>query len=326
MRLRAALSLAGLILLALPACQNEGLGGRPIAWPNRAYVGETVAVAVDSNEITGLEHVERHTASPANVMLRLIHLDDPGNFVEIAPRSVIVGAAGRVTPWAQERAGTEVAVAIFDIPETLAFPTGYPATVEIRPRIDGVLQPLGAPRARVTVLGPSTEGQGPLVFFPTPGLVPGGVLLEESLAPRPALRLRALEGTALDLTWDENDTVIAGLEFELVYPAAVENPDPIPAAEAERGTTLLRPVSEGRAHVLLVHPRGFRLEDKGLGSGQPIGTGPFLDVAFDKLAAFSAHEFEIRNLYVTDPDGNVLLDDRGNDSTSFFHLYVRNNL
>jgi hypothetical protein len=319
-----ALCLLGPGLLSLAACQRQGSGGRPIAWPSRAYVGETVAVAIDSNEIPILELAERHNASPGNVIMRLINLDDPGNPVEIPPRAVIAGGAGRVTHWAEARPGTEVTVAIFDLPDMLGFPTGFPATVEIHTLIDGVI--LGnLPAARLTVLGSAAEGTGPLEFYPTPALVPGGVLLEESLAPRPAIRLRALQGTPLDLTWDENDTAIGGLEFEIVYPPSVASPDPIPAAEAERGTTLVRPVAEGRAHVLLVDPRGFQLVETGLGPGNPIGTGPFLDVAFDKSAPFAASEFEIRNLYVTDLDGNVLLDDRGNDSTTFFHVYARSN-
>jgi len=321
----------GLFALCTPklACTPGQLGGTPQIWPERAYLGGTITVPVDTNSMVLfplLETFEQGNLSIDNVWLRLNDAD--GVPVDLIPRAVITTGPGPSAESGAVLPGATVTIAVLDLPRTddtrgnFDFPS-YPFDTTIS--IIWGLDPPFIPSSTLRILGPHNdiEAKGPRDFLP----FYGSVLPTEGLAPRPALRLRAHGVTDCvppSLTFPGG--TIGGVQFEIEYPTArVTQPDPIPASQAARATATASVLSTGateRARIVLIAPDGFTQPDA---IGCRRGTGPFLDIAFTKLDTFDEGHFTIYDLYVTGVDGTPVLDERGNDSTAYFELIPRSN-
>jgi len=240
-----------------------------------------------------------------------LQLEDPGGAwsVPLGVRGVFSSRAHPGSQAAVGSPGAELSVAVFDLPNETQIPVAltYPATVRVRAVISG-----GSVSPRVATLTLLGAGASPATLWPEPG---------SDLATRPMVRLRPLEGAG-GFAAGGGAPLIAGLEFEIEYPPAVGSPSVFPATEAAFATALVGPGSaSGRARVVIVDPKGFRLKDPS--HADRAGEGPLVDVVFGtKTGAFTSSQFKIWNLFVTDVNGNVVLDRRapplGPDSTSAF--------
>lgn len=327
MPIRRAVACVGLsagVALGLGCNPLSPLGGTAL-FPTEARLGAasctpckgaTIAFSIDSNYAPATDSAEHHGAwsqSVAGVVTSnvTLQLEDPGG-AWTAPLTVRGVFSSRTQPGSQAALafpGAEISVAVFDLPNETQIPVTltYPATVWVRAVISGPSVP---PRvAALTLLG---AGASPAVFWPEPGT---------DLASRPMVRLRPLKGAG-GFAAGPSAPLIAGLEFEIEYPPTVANPSVFLATEAVYATALVGPGSaSGRTRVVIVDPKGFRL-------GDPInedraGEGPLVDVVFGtKTGAFTSSQFRIWSLFVTDVNGNVVLDRRalplGPDSTSAF--------
>jgi len=286
------------------ACDGSAL--EPIAFPKRAYLGETVSFAISSDSTDIAESNKGHDVSKENVEIRVT---DPGTnaFVTVVPRSVVAGSSATGTAYSEQKGVSEISIATFDLPQTLPAPFVVPGTVWLTAhRVPGGALVGGT--AEVHVLGPASQGSGMTSFHPFGS--------ENQLQPRPSLRVRA-NGSAFDGAW-----VIGSIQFEITYPSSVTNPRAFARLRAAKGVAFAKEIAPGQARVLVVDPRGFHLPaqpDTGL-----LGGGPFVDIIFNQSAPFTTSEFTISNLLVTDLDGGVLIDNSGN-SSSFFQLYARAN-
>ena len=108
----------------------------------------------------------------------------------------------------------------------------------------------------------------------------------------------------------EDDWVIGGVEFDLQYLACMGNPRVFPDSDASRGVAVLGPP----------------------GCGAPwftsAGEGPFIEIALDRQGPVVCTKltpivFKVENLLVTDVNGEVLLDRRGEgDSSDLVEMIV----
>jgi len=311
------------ILLVSACLQVGGTSGEALVFPGTARLGDTVAIAIDSNYIPAPipgDAQEHHDLSRDNVTLKIIqgtntvlHTLDGAEIV-----AVFDGHAAPASIRQQVGAGVFATIVVFNLPTALdVAPSSYPATnLKVRLFVDGVAQ--SAITGKLTILG---TGGAPTDFFVESEPV--------DLEPRPTLRLAAVG----DGTWEagfEPARAIGGIEFLLEYPAeALSEPEVFPATEASRGLAFLGPEdTPGEVKVFLTDPRGFTLPYKAEVDG--VGDGFLLEVAFTKAEneAFAAEDFTIRDLKVTDPDGVLLTPvfSSGTDTTAFFERIVRKNL
>ncbi len=302
-RLHPAAALA-LTALASAACTT---GGIPILAPGEAKLGATALVFVDTNGIPNGDLYEHYDLSRDNVTLGI---EDAAGVQVFAPRAVVgfqdLRTAETVPNDILKGAGRQIFAAVFDIPESLTFPS-FPATTAVRVMRNGIELWEPARRPPLTITGPGGTATSFL----------GGLELHE---PQPQLRLRAQgpSAGAFDDTW-----LIGSLSFRLVYPAALSNPQAHPTAEATSALAMVDPIDATSARVLLVEPSGFALRETDF-SNSAIGTGPFLDVVFTKTGPFETGEFAIEDLVATDRDGNELLREPGDATALFQLLAVRN--
>ncbi|MCC6639925.1 MAG: hypothetical protein IT386_02035 [Deltaproteobacteria bacterium] len=328
MSIRHALVSAGLIagVAVSPGCNPVNfLGGGTAIFPSEARLGAascapckgaTVALSIDGNYAPASDSAEHSGVWSQNVAGVVtsnvtIQIEDPGG-TWTAPLPLRGVFTSRTHPGSQAASafpGGELSVAVFDLPNETQIPVTltYPAAVWVRATISGASL---APRvATLTLLG---AGASPAVLWPDPGT---------DLPSRPMVRLRPLKGAG-GFAAGPASPLIAGLEFEIEYPSTVANPSVFPATEAVYATALVGPGSaSGRARVVIVDPKGFRLADPI--TGDRAGEGPLVDVVFGtKTGAFTSSQFKIWSLFVTDVNGNVVLDRRalplGPDSTSAF--------
>jgi hypothetical protein len=301
-----------LAVLLTSACDQSVV--QPIPFPKRAYLGETVSVAIDTDSAhVGAKHF---TLSSKNVRIQLWDTVTEATH-DVVPRAVITSTTALGTTASEQDGATELTVVVFDLPTTL--PLGFnspPTSLWIYP----VFFPSGAAintsvSPIIEILGPASEGDGPTTFYP--GLPEFSPAIEKRLEPLPALRLRARRPQFLP-SW-----TIGSIEFEISYPSAVSNPRAYSKITAARALAFATTIGPGRARVVLVDPIGFKLNAI-TGSTTVLGAGPFIDLVFDQAAPFSASGFDIENLVVTTVDGTVLIDDPGN-SEEFFELYFRAN-
>ena len=328
---------ASLLLLALGiasvGCMPGGTvgGGIPAVFPSEARLGSTVALALDSNQVPFLEAHELNHLSRDNVQISI--QDATGtDYVPVDIRVVFYGRAGPHSPFAQQRPGGWVAVALFDLPEDLGF-TSYdpPPQVAIRIAYDG-----GPPdvirSSAITITG---AGGVPQEFYPPDTLLPDAPF-EEALEPFPTLRIRPRDDAGA-FAWQTGGSLvpIGAMELVVDYPSAalpspgcLSNPRVATASDAEGATALLSDDPDaGSLKILLVDPTGFRLPkspDFITPEANPYaGSGPILEIAFDKTCAFGPENFNIRKLLVSDTMGIVLLDERQQPSSlQHFALYT----
>lgn len=311
MRARLIVALLFFVLLA-SACDR--IAQQPYPFPKRAYLGETISIAIDTDSL--YVGSKNFTLSSENVRIQLWDQGSDATF-NLTPRGVITSATALGTKASEQDGATEISVAVFDLPSTL--PAGFstpPSDVWVMTLlypsmeyVDGNVFPT------VRILGPASQGDGATTFYP--GLPEIPTAIEARLEPLPALRLRA-KRPQFQHTW-----TIGSIQFEVVYPSSVSSPRAYSKITAAGALAYATGISTGRARVVLVDPKGFKLN---AGGAPPtaLGPGPFVDIAFNQSAPFSTSNFDIENLLVTDVNGNVLIDDPGN-SEEYFELYARAN-
>jgi hypothetical protein len=295
--------------------------GQPIVYPHRAYLGETISVAIDTDHspVQG----RNYTLSGDNVRIQIT--DTVTNATAtLVPRAIVLGANPLNTPLGEQQGTTEVSIAVFDLPTELppdpstdpatpfsALPTTVTVFAVFHPDLT-VINPQMYPT--LEILGPAEEGQGPTTFFPSPpDFAPPPI--EVALEPLPALRVAA-KTLKFPSTWS-----IGSIQFDVVYNTAlVGNPRAYAKTMVAKAYARAVDVSPGRARAMLVDPQGLELRASA-------ARGPFVDIVFDKTAPFETADFSIEDLLVSDVDGNVLVDMRtGTDlSSTYFTLYARAN-
>jgi hypothetical protein len=311
-------------LLVLAGCSASGeFGGAPMIWPKTACPGATVGLVVDSNYVPyPLEHVEFPNLSPGDVSIRI---KQTVGSRQVAIRALVGGAALPTSFFGEAKPGSSVSIAVFDLPTDLESGPGWDVWFVWEPPGGGSWAPwktpgfVISPLPKIKVLS-CTQPDTPVAFFGQ---------LDQDLQPLPMLRLRALpdQGGAPQNpdgfvpTWE-----IGSIEFELSFPnTAVQNPRVRTATEAASSLAVVGPgAASNSVRVYLVAPNGIQFSEAGSLDG--LGQGPFLDVVFDKSGPFQTDQFDIWDLYVTDPDGDVLIDRRGDPepSTTYFALYTVN--
>ncbi len=279
---------------------------------------------IDGNRMPDGYAPNKMDFSTENVTLHIASVADPMLETVITPRSVFEGhIAPTATLGLDATQGSWMTIAVFDVPSTGNF-AEFSGDATVTALRDGF--PFALVKGSLRVIN---ENATPLSFGP---LRPG----PDELEPRSVLRI--IPG--LDLL----DATIGGLEFEIEFDGTkVSNPEPFPNGSAIHAAIATGPGSTGsRTRIVLVAPQGFTLSDQLQSIPQPIpGIGPLIDIAWTRVIEFVSApplileitrrfdqtNFSILNLYVTDTEGNALIDDRTTpptDSTGRFHLAVVN--
>lgn len=297
-------------------------------WPNATQNGSTVAMSIGGNalpidpwNLENTQDVERYDLSVANVVLRVAD-DSAMGYTDLVPRSVFeVAAADPVRiDWTVDPPpirGAYVTIAVFDPRDDAndplpIDPATYPRDTTVQLVVDGNPSPVII--GRLNILG---GGGTPTSFLPS-----GGQFASTSAVlgmVRLVARVAAPGQSGFDPAW-----LVGSIEFTLVYPdARARGPEIFLNSEANEGTAILTPGgSVGTARVVVADPKGFSLPEHLSHPGQA-GSGPIIDLRFERLAPFDPQDpaqFAIRDLVVSDLDGNPLIDERGNDATSYFRL------
>jgi hypothetical protein len=161
-----------LVLFSILVSACDQAAQQPIAFPKRAYLGETVSVAIDTD--SRWIGSKKFTLSKENVVIQLWDQQTQQTH-NVVPRAVIVGSAG---PDALPQG--------FTTPPSLVwiYPLFYP------PVQPPVLEPINESMfPELQILGPAVQGSGPTTFVPS--VNPPTDMAERTLEPLPALRLRA---------------------------------------------------------------------------------------------------------------------------------------
>jgi hypothetical protein len=304
--------LATLSFLALGVAACDHGSNVPIAFPKRAYLGETVATAIDTDSSLIPAWGKNYALSSENVRIQLMDVLTEETQI-LTPRAVMVGSSVSGTAFTEYEGTTEVSIAVFDLPATLPEDfTEPPSDVWVIPVFYPSLQPIALEMySALRILGPANEGEGSTTFVPHQGPPEFALPIEKKLEPLPALRIRA-KTTQFPAGW-----AIGAVQFDVTYPASVSNPRAYGRNKAARALAHAGNVATGRARVILVDPIELELKDSA-------ARGPFVDIVFDQSAPFAASSFHIENLIVTSVDGAVLVNDPGN-SEEFFLMYARAN-
>lgn len=322
--IRSTLTCVVLALAAGLACTPTETPGvfEPLVFPSEARLGGTAAVVIDSNYIALADDYERYDLE--NDRVHIILEDATGARADASLRQVFDLEPAAWSRYAQTRPGAWATVALFDLPQT-GLATG-PATVIVE--IEGVED--ATRQGRIEIVG--SGGAPTEIVFPS-----AAEDAETLLESEPILRLRAIRADAGNPGFQDAWT-IAGIELDVEYYGCLRNARAFPDSDAARATAVLGPPQPGaplheRRHVVLVDPKGFRLARPndyfGLASPTSAGQGPFLTMAFDRGTAITCSGelgpgyFKIENLYVTDVDGQSLIDRRGQgDSTDLVDVVV----
>lgn len=318
---RYAVHLLGLVMASIGCGETPGGYPLPVAFPNAALLGQTMAIAIDGNAMEGFDIALTDLAADTIE----IEINDDTGIVSITPRAVFYGGASDLrSPYSAARPGAWIAIVLFDLPTTLQY-ASYPPQPDPSIRIKHHGVNLIGREPSIKIMG---TGGTPHTFYPT-GLFAPGEPFEKTLEPDPALRIRTRKDQGA-FAWTEPGgelTPIGSIQLDVLYPACVSSPDAYGGGEATRATVLENDDGSGRVKIMLIDPEGFTLPPPEAGSDRA-GRGPVLEVAFDKSCAFVAGEFDVENLLVTDTFGNVLIDERGSQSSSgqYFDLYTLNDL
>lgn len=325
--LASTLSRGLLLLLLSTGCDGDGLG-EYVIWPMAARTGDTVAILFNTEyDTVSAPESALLDASIDNVEVEIS--DSLGHTEFVSPRAVLEAPAalGSLAVGASQESWTGL-VALFDLPEP--WPNGsisYPDTFTIV----------------VTYDGAATFGGNSLSVIGTGG-TPMSLAVEtplSALEARPMLRLRpawdALQSEGFDPSW-----TIGGLEFTLRYtPSTAGGIDQMTVTgngEATSALAMASPLApQGNDKlwkVMLLHPDGFTLPDKGCdGLGRCFsGRWSLLDLAVEKditgvpaeTPVFVESDFSVEDLRVVDTDGNQLSPPFTGEQ--YFHPYVTNNL
>jgi hypothetical protein len=322
--------LSVLFAIAATGCalSEDELYFEPLVFPAEARLGSTAAVLLDSNYIPLADAWEFYDLKRGRIQIWLE--DDFGTRRQANLRQVFDLGAAPWSHYAQTAKGAWTTVALFDLPTGGLSFSGSPQIADVIIKIDGVENVLFR-QGHIEITG---SGGTPIAIeFPTTS---GPQQLEsESL-----LRLRAVRAAGGNPGFDDS-WLIGGIEFDLEFFSCLSwNVRTFPDSNAVGATTLLGPIDWGspwyfKTHVVLVDPKGFQLmrppNNIGLGSETAAGEGPFLTIAFDRsppvvCTNLQSHHFKVENLFVTDVNGQILIDRRGQgDSTDLVDMYVIDN-
>lgn len=312
-----------------PAIVTDSAG----VFPTSAQFGDTVAMVVDSNNIPQVDHVEKYDLSLDNTQVRFEVVSDPNCFEDITPRSVFDAGLSK----SSERDGVKgaaITIAMIDIPTT-ALDTcapAFPIDLVLKLVHEGVVD-AGVVQGLLEITG----DQGAPTLFRGFSEIPAlgaGESLDERFAPKPGLRLRPLAGAGtLASPGFVFDWTVASIEFDLEYrDDKVSNPKAHSASDAHRGTAIVGPSTSlggnlSVAHVVVMDPKGFKLQDPGpISSSGGAGDGPVVELTFDKLTSFDVADFAIENLVVTKKTGVIEVDLRDevapDGSAAYFNHHV----
>lgn len=291
-------------------CYSESGEIHPLVFPERARPGDTVALAMTANTSVLTGHYD---LSRDNVSLRIE--DDSGGtlFDDYAVEYVFDGFASKMTPMQVFGTfpGAGMTIVLFNLPTTLD-PILYP-TIKVVPKVDGEDNHWTATNGKKWSVEVLSGSGAPISWSPLP----------DQFEHPPMVRLRAARNW-LDEVYDLGDK-IGAIELELDYPEnVVSAPRVFTTADATRATAIVAddPVA-GVARILAVDPEGFTLAEY---THLSLGA-PFLDIVFDKTGEFEPNHFKVVKLYVTDLDGETLIDDRASNPprTDRFTIYAVNN-
>jgi hypothetical protein len=327
---RTLLSIALASLAVATACtyghqEVQSGNAQPLVFPGEARLGASAFMVIDSNQMQIGDHYEHYDLYRDRVELLF-----EGNLgsIELDVRGVFSLETGRATDDAEARTNSWVTVALFDLP-TAAEASGvisapYPQHARLHLEIDGVPEP--AMEGVIWVVGEGGE--------PTPmgtELLP---LLEEALEPRTTVRLRARGdgGDGFQSSW-----LIGGISAEIGFdPDCLENPHAFAGSNAIKAGVTVGPVTAGPSgrdvvQIVLSHPQGFQLPVAGTVDATRLGTGPILDITFDRIQDVSCDtpledSFWIHSLKVRDIDGTLRVSrpgvtETGFDGSEFFHVH-----
>lgn len=302
---------------------------RPLVFPGEARLGASAFMVIDSNDILIGDHLERYDLHRDRVEILVEGNQDT---VPATLRSVFAVEAAGATPQAEANPNWSM-VAFFDLPDETqgAFLPPYPVHAPLHLKVDGVLVP--ELEGVIWIVG---EGGSPTSMDAMP-LLP---LLEDELEPQTMVRLRARgsDGSGFDPSW-----VVGGLRADVHYdPDCLANPRAHAGSNASRAGVTVGPSLDApsgfpaglkSAQLLLTYPRGFSLPVAGAIDPTRLGSGPILDIAFDRIddpvncSGGLDQYFWVRGLEVWEPDG-VLRADRpypseqtSFDAAEFFHFH-----
>jgi hypothetical protein len=292
------------------ACQPPGSAKPVTIWPARAARGELVAMPIDSNAVPGDSAPELYGLSRHNVSILIDYQTGTAIVTKAQGLRVVESWSAPGVPvfnWEPRSGRTWMAIAVFKVPTSIPSTLPFPVTATVRPLVNG--QP-------IDIYGDGTFLEANLELVAGPPKVTDVIPLPQDLEPPPLLRLVAVAAPdRFDPDWFSVEGLSLGsIELEIDHPSLV----PVDAFAAN-GTAAIGPGSgPTRTRVILVHPKGFQLAQSFTGQA---GDGPVLDVAFPSTARFLASEFTLRNLRVTDVDGNPLIDAALADD--YFTAYAR---
>ena len=276
---------------------------KPLVFPGEAHLGASAFMVIDANHIPIGDHLERYDLHRDRVEILV-----EGNLdtVPATVRSVFAVEAGRATIEAEDRPNTWLMAAFFDLPDETqgAFSAPYPVHAPLHLEIDGV--PVPELEGIIYILG---AGGSPTSMDATP-LLP---LLEDQLEPKTMVRLRARGDAAsgFDPTW-----TVGGIAAEIHYdPACLDSPRAHLGSNATGGgvtvgppVAVADPAGLESVQVVVTHPRGFQLPVASVVDATRLGTGPILDLTFDRLQVGGCTSsldqyFWVRSLEVRETDG-----------------------
>ena len=303
---------------------------KPLVFPGEARLGGSALMIVDANDIAIGDDLERYDLHRSRV-----EIDVVGN-AGTAPatiRSVFAVEAARATQDAEDRPNGWSMVALFDLPEAAdgAFNPPYPLHAPLRLKVDGQLVP--ELEGVIWIVG---EGGSPTSLESAYPLLPA---LEDLLEPRTMVRLRPRgeDSTGFDPTW-----TIGGLHAEIHYDSScLESPEAFVGSNAAGGGATIGPPTVPAApypagleavQVVLSHPAGFTLPIASALDPTRLGTGPILDIAFDRIGSCpgSLDQYVwVRGVQIMEPDGTERvarpfpseIEALSFDGSEFFHLH-----
>lgn len=294
-------------------------------FPGEARLGASAMISLDSDVFNSGDVTGLHEISRANLTLRV---DDESGGVTVSPTAVFSVRGSR----SSQHAGQEVKLAYFDLPASLDLGgLGYPYTTEITPVVDGTD---GFPGS-ITIIG---EGGQPTPLGVAGNLTPN---LHVELESRDLIRLRARHSDGVSVGFNDGETTwtIGAMEFDVLYtPLCITHPNFTTSGAASWGLLTKGPwipvgSLQATYHLVFIDPNGFQIP-QGVANPSAAGEGPIIDIAFTwpnsppacgTIQQTADSHLVLSNLYVTDPDGNTLIDERDavpDQSEDYFDLYV----
>lgn len=325
--------LASLAALTILGCQPDPGGSiypETAVFPNEARLGGTVAIAIDSNYLPVWDSLEHYDLDRSRVMAFV--RDDAGVELQATVRSVFPLSVTPAAWFASDSPGRWVMVALLDLPASgLQVPSNH-ARVQVFVWVGQTLEYVS--HGTIKLVG---DGGTPWLN--------SNLWYESGLESRSLLRLRAVRrdpqtgSTSGPPDAFRDSWQIGGIEFEVEYPDCLKPPEAFSNSEAVLGTALVSVpdplATPPKARVVLFAPQGFtvkRPNDPYITSSAPneAGEGPILDLAFDRVSGgatcslIDPSDFVIRKLFVTDKNGDMLIDRRtgDTDSSDLFTTFV----